>query len=160
MPSLRSKRIRLLPLAAISILTILTLGACSKHDERLHPGQPVEKRQAIFKHILRTFEPMGMVMRGRAEYEKGDFLRHAQELQALIKQPWVYFTADSNYGKSRARPEVWEKSAEFKQGQEKLALSVDQLVQSAQTGSLEAIRPAFKETEKTCQSCHDEFRHR
>lgn len=79
----------------------LMLSACSSHEDT-HPGQPVTHRKAIFKEMLRSFEPMGLVARGRNPYNQAEFLKYAQELQQLGTQPWQYFTPDSNYDPSRA----------------------------------------------------------
>ena len=86
--------IRRLPLL---LLVCLTLASCGHSDVDTHQGQPVTKRKLVFKKILRSFEPIGMVARGRRPYDKDQFLQHALALQTLSTQPWQYFTPDSNY---------------------------------------------------------------
>ncbi len=135
---------------------VITLSACGQTDT--HPGQPVTKRKAIFKHILRTVEPMGKVARGRKPYDQAEFLQQALKLQSLSTQPWKYFTADSNYSPTRAKPDVWDKPAEFKQAQDKFIAATNKLVSAAQTGNLDVIRPDVTGVEQSCKACHQQFR--
>ena len=57
---------------------------------------------------------MGAVMKGEKPYNKDEFAKLAEQMVELSKQPWQYFPAGSDKGKSEARPEVWSKPAEFK----------------------------------------------
>ena len=145
-----------------AILLMLLLGAglagCGREPPDTHPGQPVTKRKAVFKQILRTLEPLGMVVRNRKDYNQGEFLAGAKELQRLSTQPWTYFTPDSNYPPTRAKPEVWEKPAEFKELQQKFKDAADGLAKAAEGGNLDTIRPAFADVEKSCKTCHRTFR--
>ncbi|PWB47071.1 MAG: cytochrome C [Nitrosomonadales bacterium] len=141
-----------------AIMAALTLTACSNEPQDAHPDQPVSKRKAVFKHMLRTLEPLGMVVRERGDYDRQAFLAGARELKQLAAEPWAYFTPDSNYPPTRAKPEVWQKPAEFAQAQQKLKESTEQLLKAAESGKLEQIRPALKSVEDSCKSCHQEFR--
>ena len=149
---------KLLPSTLIAIAAAFALTACNDIPKDDHPGQPVTKRKAAFKQIMRALEPMGMVARNSKDYERQEFLASAQELKQLTTQPWVYFTPDSNYAPTRAKAEVWQKPVEFKQAQEKLQASVDQLAKAAESGNLDTIRPAVKDVEKNCKACHEQFR--
>lgn len=136
----------------------VTLGGCSGEAKDTHPDQPVTKRRAIFKQFTRTLEPIGLVARGRKDYNPREVNVSALELQKLAQQPWALFTADSNYPPTRAKAEVWQKAADFKQAQEQYLATVTQLVKAAESGDLERIKPAVNEVEKSCKSCHNQFR--
>lgn len=138
-------------------LTCLALASCGEAPDT-HPGQPVTKRKQVFKQMLRSFEPMGMVVRGRESYSKEDFVSQAAELQKLSTQPWDYFTADSNYKPTRAKADVWQKPAEFKQAQQKFIDAAGQLSKTAQSGDLESIRRDYGKVEDSCKACHQQFR--
>ncbi len=140
------------------LMTALLLTACSNEPQDTHPNQPVTKRKAIFKQMLRTLEPMGMVARGREDYERQAFLSGAKELKQLATEPWAHFTPDSNYPPTRAKPEVWQQPSEFTQAQHKLEGSTDQLVKAAESGNMALIRPALNNVEENCKSCHQQFR--
>jgi cytochrome c556 len=144
----------LIPLLACAVL----LSACSDRVKDTHPEQLVSKRQALFKQFTKTLEPMGLVARERQDYVKADFLASALALQELSKQPWVYFTADGNYPPTRAKPEVWSKSGEFRQAQDLFLTSVNKLVDVSGSADLPAIRASVEAVQKNCKSCHDQFR--
>jgi cytochrome c556 len=147
-----------LSVAAITIAALFALSACSGPADDTHPDQPVTKRRAIFKQFTRTLEPMGMVARDRKAYNPQEFAASALELQKLAAQPWVFFTADSNYPPTRASPQVWKKPLEFKQAQEDYQTSVRQLVESVRIGDLAVIRAATNDVQRSCKACHDQFR--
>ena len=139
-------------------LTCLALASCGGAEPDTHAGQPVTKRKQVFKQMLRSFEPMGLTVRGREPYSKEEFLSQAMELQKLSTQPWDYFTADSNYKPTRAKADVWQKPAEFKQAQLKFIDMAEQLSKTAQGGDLESIRRDFGKVEESCKACHQQFR--
>ena len=145
----------------LRVLTLLlityALTGCG-HTEDTHPGQPVTKRKIVFKTMLRSLEPMGLMVRGRKPYDQAEFLQEALKLQSLSTQPWQYFTPDSNYSPTRAKPDVWDKPAEFKQAQQKFVAAAAQLANSAKTGNLDAIRHDFPAVESSCKACHQQFR--
>ncbi|MDP2829940.1 MAG: cytochrome c [Sulfuricellaceae bacterium] len=144
-------------LILISLVTALALTGCSEPKDT-HPNQPVTKRKAVFKEILRTFEPLGQVVREREDYQPQAFLAGAKELDRLASHPWQFFTPDSNYPPTRAKTEVWDKPQEFKQAQEQFQAKIASLAKVAESGKIELIRPAFDEVEKSCKSCHQQFR--
>jgi len=147
-----------LPLKAALLSSIVLLAACSEQARDTHPQQLVSQRQAIFKKMTKTLEPMGLVARGRESFNKTEFQQQARELQQLSGQPWAFFTADGNYPPTRAKPEVWQKAAEFKLAQDNYLSQVGQLVSAAGSADLTAISSAVDSVEKSCKSCHEQFR--
>lgn len=149
---------KLRPFIFMALSAALTLTACNDAPKDTHPDKPVTKRNAIFKQFTRTLEPMGLVARERQAYNQREFLASALELEKISSQPWPLFTADSNYPPTHAKADVWAKSAEFKLAQEKYLDTVGQLVKAAQGGDVAVIRPAVNEVQKSCKSCHNQFR--
>ncbi|GAB4213164.1 MAG: cytochrome c [Rhodoferax sp.] len=144
--------------AATAGLCLALLGACSEAAKDTHPQQWVSKRQAVFKQMTKALEPMGLVARGRQDYRAADFKEHADTLLTLAPQPWPLFAPDSNYPPTRARPAVWQVPADFKRAQDEFLASVKALHAVAGGGDLDAIRAAVNAVEKSCKSCHDNFR--
>ena len=143
---------------SVILLTCLTLVSCSSSDVDTHQGQPVTKRKAVFKEMLRSFEPMGLMARERNPYNQAEFLKYAQALQTLSSQPWHYFTPDSNYAPTRAKPEVWDKPLEFKQAQQHFMDASTQLVSTVKTGVFTKVQHDFATVENSCKACHQQFR--
>ena len=143
--------------APLLIGASLMLAGCGPKEDT-HPGQPVTHRRALLQETLRTFEPMGIMARGKKPYVQETFLADAAKLQTLSTQPWVYFTPGSTYAPSRAKPAVWQQPAQFKQAQTKYIDAVAQLAAVAKTGNLDAIRPAYEAVSESCAACHKAFR--
>lgn len=136
------------------------LSGCDDSVKDTHPQQLVSQRQAIFKKMTKTLEPMGMVARGHKAYVKGEIVLGAQELKDLSSQPWVFFTADGNYPPTKAKPAVWSEAAEFKQATDAYLKTVDTLVEVSASADLPAISEAVEAVQKSCKSCHDQFRNK
>lgn len=145
-------------LALLATTLTLLLSACGGEAPDTHPDQPVTKRRAIFKEFTRTLEPMGMVARERKDYNPREFNISALALQKLADQPWPLFTADSNYPPTHARPDVWQKAAEFKTAQDNYQVQVKELVHAAQGSDLDRIKAAVNEVQNSCKTCHQQFR--
>ena len=136
----------------LTLTSLLVLVACSGDTPDTHPDQLVTKRKALFKQFTKTLEPMGMVARGRKDYNPREFNINALELQKLSTQPWALFTADSNYPPTLAKPAVWEKPAEFKLAQDKFQASITSLVQASQGSDLDNIKSTVDGVQKSCKS--------
>jgi cytochrome c556 len=120
--------------------------------------QLVSKRQAIFKQMTKTLEPMGLVARDHKAYDAQEFKAFALSLQHLSSQPWVLFAADGNYPPTRAKSEVWSKANEFKLAQDSYLAAVDGLVKVSASGDMPALRTRVDEVQKSCKNCHTKFR--
>lgn len=142
----------------VALASLLFTGGCSGEAKDTHPDQPVSKRKAIFKQFTKTLEPIGMVARGRKDYNRQELNTSAVELQKLSSQPWALFTADSNYPPTLAKPAVWSQPDEFKKTQDQFQQAVTALVQASESGNLDSIKKAVDGVEKSCKSCHDQFR--
>ncbi len=149
---------KLLPITLSLLASAALLAACSDSAKDSHPQKLLTKRIAVFKKMTKTLEPLGLVARGRQDYVKSEFVDGAQALKDLSTQPWAFFTADGNYPPTRAKPEVWSKPAEFKQAQDKYLASVDKLVEVAGSADMPAISAAVDAVQKSCKSCHEQFR--
>lgn len=143
---------------ALLLPALILIAGCTGPDIDPHPGHPVMKRQAAFKQMLQTMEQMGMVVRERQEYKAADFQERARELKKLAQEPWQYFTPDSNYPPTRAKPDLWEHPANFAEFGKDLDESLNQLIAAAETGKLAKIAPAYASVEDACQACHQRFR--
>ena len=148
-----------LPYAAlIVVFACLALSACNDEPKDMHPDQWVTQRRALFKQFTRTLEPMGLVARDRKDYNAREFNISALELQKMASQPWPLFTADSNYPPTHAKPAVWLQAAEFKVAQDDYLTRVNQLLAAAQGSDLALIKSSVNEVQKSCKSCHTQFR--
>jgi cytochrome c556 len=146
-------------LALLTLVLALVLAACSPATPPdTHPQRWVSQRQAVFKDFTRTLEPMGLVARERKAYNPAEFAGQALALQQLSQKPWALFPADSQYPPTRAKPAVWAEPAAFEAAQQAYLQAVDALLAAAQTGTLQAIKPAVEDVQARCKACHEKFR--
>ncbi len=149
-----------MPRIHIFLLAVATLlSACGGEPEDTRPGQPVAHRRAAFKEMIKSFEPMGVMVRGK-RYDAAKFASLSASLMALRDAPWQYFTPDTNYPPSRAKPEVWTQPAEFAARKQAFFDATDKLAAVATTKDAKVAKAAFEEVEKTCRDCHDAFKTR
>lgn len=150
----RSKIASRLTLVALSALI---LAACSSEVPDTHPDQPVTKRKQAFKAMLRSFEPMGTMLKDK-RYDADAFARHADEFARLRDAPWQHFGADTNYPPTKAKPAVWEKPAEFEQRREAFAAASERLLAAAAARNEGEARSAYAAVQDSCKACHNDFR--
>ncbi|RBJ72559.1 cytochrome c, partial [Pseudomonas sp. MWU12-2534b] len=107
---------------------------------------------------LLTFEPLGMVVRERAPYNKTQFEQQAETLRTLAREPFNHFPANSISGKSRAKPEIWSQPAKFQANRDALLKATDNLAAAAKSGDLASIKKSYGQVAQSCKTCHDAFR--
>jgi cytochrome c556 len=149
---------KLVKLSLFLMCSSALLAGCDNAAKDTHPQKLLSQRQAIFKKMTKTLEPLGLVARGRKDYVRGEFAEGAQTLKDLSSQPWVFFSADGNYPPTRAKPEVWSQPEKFKQAQTDFQATVDKLVVVSGSADLPAVSQAVDAVQKSCKSCHDQFR--
>ncbi|WP_133683172.1 c-type cytochrome [Paludibacterium purpuratum] len=137
-------------------LLLTTLLAILAMPVAAEPGGA--ERQQAFKKILQQFEPMGVVVRGRAPYNKADFIQHADALKLAATQPFTLFAPHSIDAKSRAKPEIWSQPAKFQTAKENFLKAVDDLDAAAHNADLATIRKQYDLVSQSCKTCHDSFR--
>ena len=140
-----------------SLLVLLTLTACSGPVEDTRPGQPVKHRQEAFKAMLRSFEPMGTMLRSD-RYQADEFARLATELLSLREAPWAHFTPDTNYPPTKAKAAVWERPQAFEAERQKFFELTDALALAAQTRDKASVQAAYDKVHASCKSCHTDFK--
>jgi cytochrome c556 len=68
------------------------------------------------------------------------------------------FPKDSDFGKTKAKDEVWSKHAEFEKSAKDSADKVGAFAKAVQAGNQQSIEASFKELGESCKACHKDFR--
>lgn len=140
-------------------VVLLGLTACGAPIEDTRPGQPVKSRQEAFKAMLRSFEPMGVMLR-TDRYDAEKFAALATELIALRDEPWPLFAPDTHYPPTKAKATVWSRAEQFERERLAFVAALDNLHAAAQSRQREIAEPAYFKAYDLCQSCHQEFKER
>jgi cytochrome c556 len=147
---------RLLPAV---LLSATLLAACGGEPEDTRPGQPVAHRRAAFKELLKSFEPMGVMIRDN-KYDPQRFAALAASVKTLREAPWQYFGPDTQYPPSHSKDEVWSRPETFEADRKAFFDATDKLAAVAGTKDEKVAAAAFQAAEKTCRNCHDTFKTR
>ena len=143
----------------VALLATIVLISCDEEPKDTRPGQPVAHRRAAFKEVLRTFEPMGVMLRTDV-YDPEKFQALVGEFMSRRNSPWDYFGADTLYPPSHAKADVWTEAAKFAIDRNAFLLATDKLSAIAGTPDKNVAEAAYFAVEKSCKNCHDAFRSR
>ncbi len=72
--------------------------------------------------------------------------------------PTSLFPKGSTAGKTKAKPEIWEKSDEFAKAAKNLNKAAGELAAAAKSGDDAAVGTKVKALGDACASCHKQFR--
>ncbi|HLO61342.1 MAG TPA: cytochrome c [Azonexus sp.] len=143
-------------LAILSSALLLT--ACGEPEDT-RPGQPVKHRQQAFKEIIKSFEPMGVMLR-KGTFDAERFDKLSAELIAKREGPWSYFGADTNYPPTKATGEVWKQPEAFEKEKQAFIAATDKLQEAVKSRDKAAVEKAYDAVHDSCKSCHKQFKER
>jgi cytochrome c556 len=101
---------------------------------------------------------LGAMAAGRVPYDATAAVANAEVVAQISKLPWAGFGPGTEGGK--AKPEIWQEQAKFKELSERLMSDTDKLLVAAKAGNLDALKAAMGSLGDTCKSCHDSFRNK
>jgi len=122
----------------------------------------VKYRINIMKAIGSHISVIASNVKGKVVIES-DIIPHAKALYLSISSINIEKTFPSNTStndnlKTRALPEVWEKSNEFTLAMNNSIKKADELLLAAETKDIKLIAKALGGLGKSCGSCHKTFR--
>ncbi|MDR3158787.1 MAG: cytochrome c [Zoogloeaceae bacterium] len=138
------------------------LVACGEVEDT-RPGKPVAHRQATFRAILKSFEPMGIQLREET-YKAETFRQHTEKLAELKDAPWEYFGAETQYPPSKSTDRLWQEPEIFADERDKFIRAVKDLQFAAQNApeeaeqAVETLKAAYAPVEASCRSCHKRYK--
>ena len=123
------------------------------------PEDVIKYRQSVYKVMGWNFAPMAAMVKGEKPFDKEAFARHAMILSQMSPLAMEGFAAGSDKGaETKAKPEIWTKSADFKEKMDKMAGESKKLAAIASTGSFDDIKKQFGTTAGACKACHDDYK--
>jgi cytochrome c556 len=143
-----------LVVAALALVTGLPASA-----QFQKPEDAVKYRQSAFTVMANHFGRIGAMANGKVPFDAGAAQASADIVVMMSKLPYAAFAPGTeSVGNTRAKPEVWSKSADFEAGAKKMQDEVVKLQAATKTGSLDQIKAAFGDAGKACKACHDNYR--
>ncbi|MFZ9709531.1 MAG: c-type cytochrome [Steroidobacteraceae bacterium] len=144
---------RLLSLAAAAALLVAPALA---QDGRA--AQQVKLRQSVYIVLGSHFSQMGAMVQGRTPYDAANFRTAAERVAFMATIAPDMFPAGSLSSTSKAKPEIWQNSADFQVLMKDLRDKSAALATASRSGGLDAARPAFIAAAGTCKACHDKYK--
>jgi cytochrome c556 len=138
------------------ILGIGALGATVAADAQQKPEDVIKYRQSALFIVGQNFAPLAAMVQGKMPYDKADAVRRAEIVAYVARLPWDSFGPGTDKGNTKAKPEIWQNTGDFKAKADAMLAEVAKLPAAA--GDLESLKAQVGATGKACKACHDEYR--
>lgn len=122
------------------------------------PDDAVKYRKNVMFVMQQNFARVGAMAAGKAPFDATVAADSAAVAEFMSKLPWAGFAAGTDKGETRAKPEIWQESAKFKDYADKMQTEMSKLAAAAKTGNLDSIKTAASATGSACKTCHDAYR--
>ena len=144
---------------AVSAIALTLLSSIAKAQAK--PEDVIKYRQSVYKVMGWNFSPMAAMVKGEKPYDKEGFARNAMILSQMAPLAMEGFSAGSDKGAdTKAKPEIWTKSADFKEKMDKMVAESGKLAAVARSGSFDDIKKQFGATGGACKACHDDYKNK
>jgi cytochrome c556 len=140
-------------IAAAALLAAAALGT----QAQMKPEDQVKQRRSGMAIIGHNFGSLAAMAQGKKPYDKEEAGRNADLVAALADYPHAFFVEGTDKGETKAKPEIWQKKADFDDKMKKMVSEAKKLPQAART-DVAALKGAVGETGKACKACHDDYR--
>jgi cytochrome c556 len=145
--------------------TISMIGAClalamaiSAQAQFAKAEDAIKYRKASFTVMAAHFGRLGAMANGRIPFDAKLASENADIVAAMSKLPWAAFGEGTDKGETRAKPEIWQESAKYKEAADNMQAAVMKLNTAAKAGNIDALKAAFGPAAASCKTCHDSFR--
>ena len=136
--------------AAGAIAAPLSKGAALKIMHQRHEGmEAVGKANKVLRREVTADAPDLTAVRGAA-----------RDMAKLAGQSSKWFPKGTGpeIGKTGAKPEIWQKPADFSARLKDFQGAAKQLNAAAASGDMNAVKARYGDLGKTCKACHETFR--
>lgn len=120
------------------------------------PEDQVKQRQAGYRVLGYNFGSLAAMAQGKKPYNREEALRNANLAAAIADYPRQFFGEGSDKGDTKAKPEIWQRRADFDAKMDKMVTAVKALPQAA--GDEAALKKAVADAGAACKACHDDYR--
>ena len=125
-------------------------------QQTLKPEDQVKQRRSSLAVVGHNFASLAAMAQEKKPFNKEEAARNAQLVATLIDYPRHFFGEGTDKGDTKARPEAWQKRADFDAKWDKSIAEARKLPQAA--GDLAALKKAVADTGASCKACHDDYR--
>ena len=136
----------------IALAAILSLPAAAQ----MKPEDQIKQRKAGYTVLGYNFGSLAAMAQEKKPYNREEAQRNAALAAAIADYPRNFFGEGTDKGETKAKPEIWQKRADFDAKMDKMVTAVKALPQSA--GDPAALKKAVSDAGAACKACHDDYR--
>lgn len=138
--------------AALGLAATATLAAA----QQAKPEDIIKQRRAGYAILGYNFGSLAAMAQDKKPYNRDEAQRNAQLAAAIADYPKGFFAEGTDKGETKAKPEIWQKRADFDSKMDKMIAEARKLPQAA--GDPAALKKAVADTGAACKACHDDYR--
>jgi cytochrome c556 len=120
------------------------------------PEDQLKQRKSAYAVIGYNFASLGAMAQDKKPYNKEEAMRNAALVATLSDYPKNFFGEGSDKGESKAKPEIWQKRADFDAKMDKMITAAKALPAAA--GDPATLKKAVADAGAACKACHDDYR--
>jgi cytochrome c556 len=142
---------------AAAALALLSLPALAQQPP-LKPERQIALRQSAYRLMGYNFGSLNQMVQDKKPYNKEEAAKNADFVAMLAEVPKDFFGPGTETGgHTEAKPEIWQKRADFDAKMDKMIQETKKLPQAART-DLAALKKAVGDAGAACKACHDEYK--
>lgn len=138
------------------LLAGLVAGAPLMASAEDAPEEIIKYRESVMKAYAGHAGAAARLVRGKVSFD--NLKLHAGAMRDLSLLVGELFPPDSDFGETRAKPEVWSKRDEFDKAVKENQAAAEAFAKAAESGDMQAAGEAFGTLSDSCKSCHESFR--
>ena len=143
-------------IAAGALLATATLALAQ--ERALKPETQVKLRKSAYALMNYNFSTLDAMAEGKRPYDKDAAGKAADWVANLSDVPGHFFGEGTDkVGETRAKPEIWQKRADFDAKMDKMVAEAKKLPQAARADAA-SLKKAVDATGDACGACHDDYR--
>ena len=147
---------RLALAAGAATLLILAVAA---HGQAQDPAKVIRYRQSAHFLLGWNINPIAAMVKGEIPFDADAARLRATRLAQVAPMIAEGYPPGSGTGApTKAKPEIWDNMADFRQKIADLESATAQLAAISETGDLQQIGPALGAVGNACKACHDRYK--
>lgn len=140
--------------SAMALLAVLAAPGFAE----VNPEDAIKYRKAVMTVQAWNLGPLAAMARGEIPFDPEVAVQSARNLDATSHMLLDGFTPGSDVGQTRARPEIWDRWADFQEKAAAFESRAADLVAAADSGDAGAFRQAVGNAGSACRACHTDYR--
>ena len=139
------------------LLLLLVAHSLSAQDQ---PGAIISYRISVMKAIGGHTGALFSIVKGGLKEYQDLLLHHTRSIHEASRNVTRMFPQGTDSGKTRAKPEIWNKWKEFEKSAARMESESAKLVELAESGRFSEFAKSVSTLGRTCKGCHKRFRSR